>query len=440
MLTSSTKSDGVNGIKPSTPGRTLRAQLSDRLRAVRSQLAGLVGTRMFQRGNDAVARRRAVTVLVATMRGQTPKDQVRTLVHCLTEGLQHLERESVYPACAGLTDLVRIHPRMQDPASFGLVPGDARPVVVGPWLMEVGFELLYWIPYLRAELSKFGISKERVIAISRGGAEPWYGDIAGRYLDVLDYMTAEEFHAWTSGVGELEGNRKPFSAGPFEREILGRVLFPDKLGDYQVVMPSAIFGLMRNVWRSRFGAHKLDQYLKPALLNAPSPIELPFDGPYTAVKFYHSLTFPETAETNALAGKVIEKLARRTNVVLLSNPGRLDDHETLNLTAAGRHNVIDAGKLYSPRNNLAVQTALVSGAQSLHCTYGGFSYLGPLLGVDTCAYTSTWAFNFTHLELAWRSFAAIGAGQLAMTPLGGAMFLPEDGEADRHAQAAAESA
>jgi hypothetical protein len=38
--------------------------------------------------------------------------------------------------------------------------------------------------------------------------------------------------------------------------------------------------------------------------------------------------------------------------------------------------------------------------------------------VDTIAYTGTFNFIFTHLDLAWTTFEAIGAGQLAMLPVG----------------------
>jgi hypothetical protein len=402
--------------------RGLRAWLLRRFRALFD--FKIIVTRFRNasaKSTKAVLRRQATAALVDAIRRQAPKDQVRTVVESVAESLQQLQRESVYRACADLTDLVRVHPRMVDPASFGLRAGDSRPVIVGPWLMEVGFELLYWIPYLRAQLTKFNIPKERVIAISRGGAEPWYQDIAGTYLDLLDYMTPEQFRTWTNGDGEtshvLEGNRKPFGAGHFETDVLDRVIPPGKLAGYQILMPSAMYGLLRNVWRSRFGAHKLDQHLKPALIAPPPTIALPFDGQYTAVKFYHSLTFPSATENKALARQLIERLARGTNVVLLSNQGQLDDHVTLDFGTDERHRIFDASNLYSIRNNLAVQTALVAGAQSLHCTYGGFSYLGPLLGVDTCAYTQSWAFNVTHLDLAWRSLAAIGGGQLAITTL-----------------------
>lgn len=351
------------------------------------------------------------------------REQAEIVTAASRRALGYIDKKHVFGACASLTNLAQMHPRMVDPASFSVDPADPRPVVVGPWLMEIGFELLYWIPYLRAQLARLGIPKERVIAMSRGGAEGWYSDIAGRYLDILDVMTPQEFHNWTSGQEEggdlLEGNRKPFTAAPFETAILDRVLRPQGINDYQVIMPSAMYGLFRNVWRSRFGSRGLDKHLVPAKLARSAPLELPFTGPYVAVKFYNSLTFPKTPELDALARNIVGRLARKANVVILSNAAQLDDHDTLSLGGSdGRFRVFDASSLYTPRDNLRVQTALVAHAKELHCTYGGFSYLGPLLGVDTVAYTATFDFIFTHLDLAWTTFDAIGGGQLALLPVG----------------------
>src|SRR5687767_8551319 len=52
--------------------------------------------------------------------------------------------------------------------------GDA-PIVVGPWTGEVGFELLYWIPFVRWACAEFGIDPRRLLVISRGGVGSWYG-------------------------------------------------------------------------------------------------------------------------------------------------------------------------------------------------------------------------------------------------------------------------
>lgn len=49
------------------------------------------------------------------------------------------------------------------------------------------------------------------------------------------------------------------------------------------------------------------------------------------------------------------------------------------------------------RGNLEVQTAVVAGVCALYCTYGGFSDLGVLAGVNTVAFCSQRSFNPVHL-------------------------------------------
>ena len=379
---------------------------------------------MMGDGEEVILRRYVTKTMDLCLERLAPRQQVKVLTDSTRKALARIDRNYLPKACASIINMARMHPRLLDPASFTARAEDQRPVIVGPWLMEIGFELLYWIPYLRAELARLGIAKERVIAISRGGVDGWYGDIAGRYLDILDVMTPEEFHAWTSGQGGGEseeillGNRKPFRAETFETTLLDRALKQAGIGDHQVIMPSAMYGLMRNVWKARFGSHVLEAKLDHALLRRPQPIELPFEGPYVAVKFYHSRTFPMGAALDAFAQGVVRHLARRSNVVILSNAAQLDDHDTLKLgVSGGAFQIFDASGLYTPRNNLEVQTALVAHAAELHGTYGGFSYLGPLLGVDTVAYTGTCDFTITHLDLAWTAFDRIGAAQLTMVPV-----------------------
>ena len=58
------------------------------------------------------------------------------------------------------------------------------PIIVGPFLSEVGFELLYWIPLLRWIKEKWQMDPERLTVVSRGGTALWYDGLNGRYLDV----------------------------------------------------------------------------------------------------------------------------------------------------------------------------------------------------------------------------------------------------------------
>ena len=53
-------------------------------------------------------------------------------------------------------------------------PAARRHIVVGPWLSEVGFELLYWIPFLNWVKTYRPFDPERMVVVSRGGAGIWY--------------------------------------------------------------------------------------------------------------------------------------------------------------------------------------------------------------------------------------------------------------------------
>ncbi len=65
---------------------------------------------------------------------------------------------------------------------------EQRPIAVGPWLGEVGFELLYWVPFVRWFAERYEVAPDRLIAVTRGGAASWYAPIAGRSFDALAVM------------------------------------------------------------------------------------------------------------------------------------------------------------------------------------------------------------------------------------------------------------
>ena len=68
-----------------------------------------------------------------------------------------------------------------------------RPVIVGPWTGEVGFELIYWIPFVRWVLRTYQIAARSAVGgVARRHAS-WYGDIATRYVDAFEFFSPDEF-------------------------------------------------------------------------------------------------------------------------------------------------------------------------------------------------------------------------------------------------------
>ena len=97
---------------------------------------------------------------------------------------------------------------------------------------------------------------------------------------------------------------------------------------------------------------------------------------------------------------------------------KLDDHDGDDLRALGVQPL--AAHLH-PRDNLALQSAVVAGAAGFAGTYGGFSYLAPFFGVPSTAYYSNvHGFSPRHLVMARSAIASIaGGGSLDVRSTGG---------------------
>jgi CRISPR-associated Cas5-like protein len=281
-------------------------------------------------------------------------------------------------------------------------------IVAGPWLGEVGFELLYWLPFLRWFAARFHVAPERLLIVSRGGTASWYRPFASGYRETFDYLTPEEFRRRHDERVTANGEQKQTQVLAFERELL-RELTTD-VHDRSMLHPSSMYALFNPFWwghvnESWVHAHAIYARLAP---DAAAPFVRP-DRPYTAVKFYFNDCFPPTEENRAFVRRTLQALAERGPVVSLATGLRLDDHDGDDLQSLG---VLSLPRHLEPRDNLAAQTAAVAGACAFVGTYGGFSYLAPFLGVRTTAYHANDGFSRRHLTMARSALVSLGAGDL----------------------------
>src|SRR5215510_5607250 len=102
------------------------------------------------------------------------------------------------------------------------VAAGTGPVIAGPWLAEVGYEVLYWIPFLRWFCDAHRISRDRLVVISRGGMESAYRDLASTYLDLFDIITPEQLAARNAErrADHEGGGQKQSRASTLDEEIL----------------------------------------------------------------------------------------------------------------------------------------------------------------------------------------------------------------------------
>ena len=288
------------------------------------------------------------------------------------------------------------------------VAASAGPILAGPWLSEVGHELLYWLPFLHWACEREPALSERLIVVSRGGVSSWYAGVAAAgYCDVYDVADAAEVQRHIVDVGA----RKRMHALPFDAELVSRVEGHLGLQSAASLHPAAMF---QPYWRllkeGGVARHKGMFEVRP-LASPPVPPELEARLPdrFVAVRFYFNASFPETDDNRATVLRLLEALAGETAVVAL-DPGRqFDDHWDVELD--GRAVRID--DLATPATNLGLQTAVLSRADAYVGTYGGLSYLAPLLGVPSIAvYSDPARFRPHHLEHAQRAFRRDPFGNL----------------------------
>jgi hypothetical protein len=291
------------------------------------------------------------------------------------------------------------------------VVNSAETIVAGPWLSEVGFEALYWLPFLRWVKAAFRVDPSRVVAVSRGGVASWYRGIADRYIEIWDHVDPADFARRT---GE-RGATKQLEVSAFDREVV-QVVERGTGRRVAVLHPSLMYRLFSLFWSGQRAQSFLDAHTR---FEAVTPSEvldvkkLPRE--YVAVKFYAARSLPDTPDVRRTLAWFVDSLAERTHVVLLDTGLVLDEHADYAFGPSTR--VISAKPWMTPNNNLAVQTQIIAGAQAFIGTCGSVAWLAPMLGVNTSAVYIDPKWLHAHLGVMLRACQRAKAGRFAALDL-----------------------
>lgn len=234
--------------------------------------------------------------------------------------------------------------------------------VLGPFTWEPGYELLYWVPYVR---------EREGVAVTRGGAGIWYAP--RETVDAYDILGFETY----SELLRQRGSIKSYSLSDVLDARILRELDAESL-----LHPSQC---LLDVKKPGLDVH-YERLPKPPRLDG-----LP--DRYTAVRFYRNgpLKNPQ---------KIWAALERAEHpIVVLKQDRQFDNHSEIDDINEHHHrhnnrhgrensdgqNLAFQSLIYGPRHSLDTLSRVVAHAEQYICTYGGLSYLGPLYGVPTIA-------------------------------------------------------
>jgi hypothetical protein len=258
-----------------------------------------------------------------------------------------------------------------------------RPVLVGPWRGEVGFEALYWIPFLR----KLGIGPERLIPITRGGAHVWYP--AQRHVELFSLRTPKDIRVENTLQVMRTGMLKPYAWTDFDRAVVREAAASLGLTDYHVLHPSWLYALLDDYWEQRRGLTWLGRHVDITTFPNLTIDGLTLPDSFVAVRFYARATYPMLDVGMTVAKETVKQIAKQHHVVLL-NPGiHADDHLDFELAGPNVSRLSDLATV-TPENNLAVQSAVLSKALGFVGTYGGLAQLALLYKKPTVSFYTDW--------------------------------------------------
>ena len=289
------------------------------------------------------------------------------------------------------------------------------PIVLGPWLSEVGYEALYWVPFVRWFTRHYDVDPARVIALSRGGVSSWYGGIASRYVEQFELFTPQEFAA-RNAARRGESDQKQLLRSAFDEEILSRARARPGLEDAAVCHPSAMFGLLRQFWLGNDSLQYVLDYTDYAPIRAIAPVELPpLPDRFVAVKFYTGRALMDTPAHRERLRGLVERISRKYPIVTLNTNLALDEHE--DYVFQNIPGVITLDRWMRPQNNLGVQTEVIRRASRFVGTCGSLAWLAPMLGTDTLAVYADDHFLTPHLYAARHAYASMDAARFTAMDL-----------------------
>ena len=278
----------------------------------------------------------------------------------------------------------------------------SSPMVIGPWTSEVGYEVLYWIPFLRWMKDRYFLTSEDLVVVSRGGVSDWYRDISSTYIEILDLIDPITFanRYSDSGSGENE-SQKQWMMSSLDREVIREVKNRLDVNSVRVCHPSFMYQLFKQFWLGNLAFDFLMQHVQFSRqhVNA-SKVRESLPDEYVAVKFYSGQALPETLWCEQVLHSMVKRIAAQVPVVVMEMELAVDEHRDFDFSDIPGVTVTRL----PVKNNLGLQTEIIGRSQAFVGTCGGLAWLAPMLGIETVAVFADDRHLKSHLFVARHAF------------------------------------
>lgn len=295
--------------------------------------------------------------------------------------------------------------RMRTERHLRKLASSGRPILVGPWYGEIGFEAIAWAPFVRWALLEHGFDLSKVSLVARGGSRDLYGlDVP--YVDLFTFVKPNHLREQKGAYATQKQDR----VRSLDRQLARTAAKALGLTRPSLLHPSMMYATLAPLWTDQITAEMAMTVLKPCTATPPRHPDVPAE--YVAARFYSSKAFPDTLENRAMATAALTSLAADNHVVLLQTSTRFDDHGDVGVTVPDGVQVIDMGA--DPAINIGIQASVAAHAKQFVSTYGGGAYLAAVCGTPVVSIWSKFNWRRHHLALALEVFRHTNGGRFSV--------------------------
>jgi hypothetical protein len=272
--------------------------------------------------------------------------------------------------------------------------GEYDNVIVGPWFSELGFELLYWVPFINSLSTENTFANKNVVTISRGGVEDLYDFLPSKHLNLLEYFSQTDWSDFTSKVWQELGGLKQSKLVMREVKMLKNlnIQFAGKENSKTLVLhPSLMFTMFRPFWRNKnWSADLIAKHLV-----FPN-FEIPEAKNYGSVKIYSRPSLQINVDTTKKIGEFLK--SEKVDLKIITSDSYKDDHEVFVFSDLENAKLIPINDY---ENNLKLQLDIIRSSSVCYTTYGGLSYYPLYFGKKSIGfYTDSSKFDQQHTKVA----------------------------------------
>lgn len=271
-----------------------------------------------------------------------------------------------------------------------------RPILIGPWRSEVGFEALYHLAFLRWAVKYAGLAPERLVTVTRGGAALLYGTAA---VDLYTLRSVDEVRLENQYDWQGTKLQKQTRVTDWDRDVL-KSAANKALGRgraYHVLHPSWMYWALEPFWSEQRGMAYLQSMTDYTPIGRAKGGDLELPAHFVAMKWYSRATFPgQDEKVRQAIAQMVGLVGAQTPIVLLTGHPDVDDHVDLDV----QHPTVLRLPKVSAEHNLTQQIHALSRADAFVGTYGGVAQLALRMGIPSCSLYHQWGGTaHAHLSL-----------------------------------------